>query len=157
MLTKEKAIELYDYKNGSLFWKKSSGCIKSGDTVGCYSHGYKVTSFRKKRYYIHQIVFLLHHGYIPKLIDHIDGNKENNDILNLREATKSQNACNSKMRLDNTTGHKGVVWHKKAKKWLVRVSHNKITENIGLFDDFEFACFVSDEARKKYHGEFVNI
>jgi len=66
------------------------------------------------------LIFLYHHGYLPKFVDHIDGNKKNNRIENLREATKSQNAMNQKVSTRNTSGIKGVMWHKRDKKWFVQ-------------------------------------
>jgi hypothetical protein len=161
-LTQEKAHELFEYKNGELFWKTPKrGVNKNVDgdyPVGWNNgFGYKCLSINNKKYYTHQIVFLMQHGYIPKLIDHIDGNGMNNKIENLREADKAKNACNSKIRCDNTSGHRGVVWHKNAKKWGVRLNINKKTKHIGLYDDFELACLVSDEARNLYYGSFARI
>jgi hypothetical protein len=162
MITKDRANEVFDYVNGELYWKhktisRNRVSKKGGLKAGYTTHGYLRLQVDKVKYYNHQIIFLMHNGYIPDCIDHIDGNTLNNSIENLRVANKSSNACNSKMREDNTSGHRNVVWHKKSNKWAARVQINSKSKHLGVFDDFEFACFVADEARLKYHGDFVRL
>ena len=160
-LTQEKAHNLFVYKDGILFWKEKPKCsrrmdgsLEAGTTT---TNGYKKFVFCQKKYYVHQIVFLMHHGYVPDLIDHIDGNTKNNRIENLRESNKSKNACNSKVRSDNKSGCRGVVWHKKAEKWMVQVVKNKKAKYLGLYEDFELACLVADEARHLFHGNHAKF
>ena len=171
MLTKEQALELFEYRDGALYWKerprshfKSDLAWKqwnpkhAGKQAGCKSgHGYVKIRIYGKAMYAHQIIFLLHNGFVPSLIDHIDGNQSNNNIQNLRESNKQNNACNSKVRSDNTSGNRNVAWHKAAKKWAARITVNMKSKHIGLFEDFEFACFVADEARRLYQGEHARI
>jgi hypothetical protein len=159
MLTQEKAHSLFKYTDGMLYWKirpkysrKPKGDMEAGTKSG---HGYKKITFNKKRYYVHQLMYLMHYGFIPKLIDHIDGNKSNNNIENLREATKSQNACNSNMNINNSSGYKGVAWHKTAKKWVVQLIVNDKQKYFGCYDDIELADLVAQEGRNKYYGEFA--
>ena len=78
----------YDDLEGLLRWKNPRApWIKYGDVVGCTrSDRYVVTRINKKTYLLHRLVYLYHHGYIPKLIDHIDQNPSNNRIENLRES-----------------------------------------------------------------------
>ncbi len=160
-LTQDEAHRLFEYKDGVVLWKerpkfsrKPKGDMEAGTASG---HGYKKIVVSQKKYYVHQVIFLMQHGYIPKLIDHIDGNTNNNAIQNLREANKTQNSHNAKMRLDNTSGHKSVIWHKKANKWMVQLQLQKKSKYFGVFDDFEFACLVADEARSFYHGKYAKI
>lgn len=159
MLTQKQAHELFDYKDGMLFWKvrpknsrKAKGNMEAG-TITTY--GYKKIVFNQKKYFVHQLVYLMQHGYIPKLIDHIDGNSSNNRIENLREANKSQNACNSNLRNDNSSGCKGITWHKKANKWMVQLTVNNKPKYFGCYDDIELADLVAQEARNKYYGKFA--
>jgi len=91
------------------------------------------------------------------LVDHIDGNTGNNRIENFRASNKSLNACNSKLSSCNTSGHKGVVWHKGAGKWMCQLIANKKIIYLGVHEDFELACLVADEARNLYHGEHANF
>lgn len=160
-LTQDKAHQLFEYRDELLFWKerpKNSRKLKGDMEAGTVSgHGYKKIVVNQKKYYVHQVIFLMQHGYIPKLIDHIDGNTNNNKIENLRASNKSLNACNSKSRLNNTSGHKGVVWSKACQKWMARIQFQNKTKHLGVFEDFEFACLVADEARTLYHGEHAKI
>jgi hypothetical protein len=99
---------------------------------------------------------LFHHGYIPKIIDHIDNNPANNRIDNLREATQQENCFNSKKRKHNTSGYKNVVWHDSGKKWAVRLFINGSNKHFGLYFDKEIANFVAETMRYKYHKKFAN-
>jgi len=91
-------------------------------------------------------------------IDHIDGNRLNNQRSNLRLATSSQNKCNRGARKDNKSGYKGVSWHKQVKKWTARI---KIPFGaylfLGTFTEKIDAAKTYDKAAKKYHGEFAWI
>ena len=95
------------------------------------------------------------HGYMPKEIDHIDNNPSNNRIENLREATRSEQLCNTKLRKDSTSGIKGVTWDKSRNKWIVSINKDKKTMFRGRFNDLELAQLVAVEARNKYHGDFA--
>jgi hypothetical protein len=160
-LTQEEAHRLFEYRDGVLYWKerpkhsrKAKGDMEAGTSSG---HGYKKICVAQNKYYVHQIIFLMQHGYIPEVVDHIDGDTSNNKIDNLRASNKSLNACNSKSRRDNTSGHRGVIWHKAAKKWMCQIVFNAKTKYLGLYEDFELACLVADEARVLYHGAHARI
>lgn len=95
-------------------------------------------------------------GEIPEgfVLDHKEG--KSNDIDNLRLATVSQNAQNSKLMSNNTSGHKGVELTKGG-LWRVRISAFKGKRmSFGCYKDFELACLVADEARDKYHVNFLD-
>jgi hypothetical protein len=160
-LTQEEAHRLFEYRDGSLFWRerpKTSCKPKEDAEAGTASgHGYRKIRRGKKTYYVHQLIFLMQHGYIPEVVDHIDGNKSNNYVENLRASSKSLNACNSKLPSHNTSGTKGVIWLKRECKWVARVQINKKVIHLGTFDDIELASLVSDEARRLYHGEHAKI
>lgn len=79
--------------------------------------GYKMISFEGKQYKTHRIIFAMHYGYFPYLIDHIDRNKINNVISNLRESTKSENARNTGIKATNTSGFTGVSFDSFRNKW----------------------------------------
>jgi hypothetical protein len=117
-----------------------------------------MASYNGKRYNLkcHRVIFLLHKGYLTKgkCIDHIDNNASNNNPDNLRESLQSQNVRNSKLSKTNTSGYKGVYWHKATSKWRVQIKLNGKIYNFGLFVNKEDAIKVAIEARKKLHGEF---
>lgn len=151
MITQTDICSALIYKDGDLYWKKSGakvgGCVNRG--------GYKVMGFKNKTYLTHRIVYLMFHGYQPKFVDHIDNDRTNNRIENLRPANPAQNQWNSRLRPANTSGAKGVCWHKKTKKWQVKISVNRTLKHFGYFDDLELADLVAAEARNKFHVGFA--
>ena len=157
MITHAEVLELYDYKNGQLFWKKSTnkkvkiGTKAGGD--GLNSDGRKSISVNGKRYLASRIIFLHQNGYLPAMIDHINGIKTDNRIENLRPATSLQNNQNAKMRKDNKSGFKGVSF--KRNKWYVQLKINGQKRSFGYYDDIELADLVAQEARDKYHNIFA--
>jgi predicted lipoprotein len=90
------------------------------------------------------------------MLDHIDGNPLNNRIENLRIASRETNLHNSKRRSDNTSGVKGVCFHKQTRKWRARVALNGVRHSLGAFDTLEQATGAIRFARVEMHGEFAN-
>jgi len=97
----------------------------------------------------------MHHGYLPKQIDHIDGNPANNKIANLREASQSQNMWNRNANTNSMSKIKGIKIHQNG-KYQVRLQVNKKSMYFGLYVDLELAELVAIEARNKFHGEYAN-
>jgi hypothetical protein len=96
MLNKERLDELLDYSpdSGLFTWKVNRrGKAKSGCIAGSKNgQGYILIKIDGKFYFAHRLAWLVTHGTFPiNMIDHIDGNRENNKINNLREATAEQN------------------------------------------------------------------
>jgi hypothetical protein len=149
--------ELFDYCDGELHWKVSpKPLVNIGDIAGhIEARGYKVIKIFGKKYKSHRLVFMYNHGYIPKFIDHIDNNRVNNRIENLRVATREQNNQNAKMRKDNTSGVKGVCWVKKTNRWLAQIQVNGISWR-KTFSSLEDATKAVQEYRESKHKEFAN-
>lgn len=141
----------YDSETGLFTW------IKTNSKAGYYpENNYSQVGVNNKLYYGHRLAWLYAYGYFPKYVDHINGIKSDNRLINLREATNQQNACNSKIPTTNTTGIKGVMWNKNAKKWHVQITLHKKRYHIGYFSDFFEACCIAFVARTKFHGDFAN-
>lgn len=156
ILTQEYLHSLFDYKDGELFWKISRfGASRNSPAGSITNRNYRVVYIDYKQQSMHRMIFLYHHGFLPKCVDHIDGNPSNNKIENLREANNFQNAQNSKNWATNTSGFKNVHICNKTKKWRVRISINGKRVHIGSFEDIELADLVAQEARDKYHGKFA--
>ena len=157
-ITQTLVKELFDYRDGSLYWKvNKSTRARKGKKAGCIKQrGYLETVINSKAYKNHRIIFLIFHGYSPIIVDHIDGNKLNNNIENLRAATSSQNLQNAKLSKSNTSGVKGVVWEKDRKYWKAQIVVNGKTIRIGKLESLELAQLVAQELRNKYHGEYAN-
>ena len=159
MITQAQVLELYDYKDGELYWKKNTdgkrpiGSKAGGDCVN--SEGRKSVSVYGKRYPASRVIFLHQNGYLPFMVDHINGIKTDNRIENLRPATYPENNRNARIRKDNSSGCKNVCWRKDRKKWVVGIRINGKRINFGFFDDLELADLVAHEARDKYHKDFA--
>ena len=148
--------ELFEYKEGNLFWKISKPGIKKKLAGGFNSYGYHKTRINGKTYCTHRIIFLMHYGFLPKDVDHIDCNKSKKLLNNLSSADQSKNVLNTKKTIANTSGEKNVHWSNKNKKWFARLTIDKKRKYIGYFDDLEIAKKAIVEARNKYYGEFAN-
>lgn len=146
----------YDSDTGIFTWIESSKGTKAGAVAGSKCGKYTIIIFNQARYLAHRLAWLYVYGEMPKnFIDHVNGNGMDNRICNLREATKNQNCHNSKISKRNTSGVKGVSWHKYKQKWHARLNANHKSIHIGYFDDLELAELVMNEARLKYHGNFA--
>jgi hypothetical protein len=95
-------------------------------TVGSLTYkSYLRLNLQKRLYMAHWIAWLYMTGEFPAIeIDHIDGNRCNNQWSNLRLATRKQNMENTSLFGNNTSGHRGVVWYKRNNKWGATVFHN---------------------------------
>lgn len=89
-------------------------------------------------------------------VDHINGNGLDNRRENLRLATKATNGANRGKPATNTSGYKGVSWHKRDETWQAFISVNGKRIHLGCFDTPELANEAVIKAREKYHGEFAN-
>jgi hypothetical protein len=157
MIDQVIAHHLFEYKDGDLYWKNAQRPSFNGKKAG-YDNGsgYKKVSIDGKQYYSHRIIYLMQHGVMPKLVDHIDGNPSNNAIENLRPANTSQNMMNSLKKQNNTSGYRNVFPNKERDTWVVYITINKKTKFFGSYEDVELAGLVAEEARRKYHGEFFS-
>ena len=146
MISQAITKEIFDYhESGNLIWKKTQYSNKLGKFAGGIDcAGYLKITILKKQYYAHRLIFFWHKGYFPKEIDHIDGNKLNNKIENLRETTSSQNKANIKIRKNNSSGYKGVTFHKRDKKWQSCIGSKYQIIYLGSFDNvIDAACRMS--------------
>lgn len=155
MLSQAELHERFEYRNGELYWKVLN---KKRNTIagGINNHGYRIVHIGNKVYSAHRIVYMMQYGKLPERIDHIDGNKLNNRIENLRPATRSQNAFNTKLFSTNKSGCKNVHYSKTNKAYRVLLVINGKRKHIGYYKDLELADLVAKEARNKYHGEYAN-
>ena len=147
MITQKEAKKLFHYNDGKLYWKVSnSNRVRVGDEAGCVkkTDNYKIVRAGNVLYRVHRIIFLMFHGFLPKEIDHVDNDRLNNNIKNLRAATSRQNSQNSKISIANTSGIKGVGWFKRYKKWRARLMVNGKDVCVGYFKDIKDADPIED-------------
>ena len=117
--------------------------------------GYVVTTINEthSKIKMHRIVMNVLDS--PKiLVDHIYHNRNDNRKSQLRLVNNQQNQCNTVVAKDNTSGYKGVYWHKKRNKWEALISYNNKQIYLGLYDDIEDAIRVRQQAEIKYFGEY---
>ena len=165
LLTAEYLRKILDYnpKTGEFHWKVNRGFVSSGSKAGRLSkYGYLRINISKKEYKAHRLAWLYYYGEWPKnenyYIDHINGNKADNRICNLRVVTKSDNGRNMSVHSDNTSGYPGVYFNKICKKWQAYISgdiYNNETkmykrQSLGYFTKLEEAVKARKEAEKKY-------
>jgi len=157
MITQQELVNLFDYKDGNLYWRQARQKVKADSKAGTFnpSIGYVLITVNQKRFRAHQLIFMYHHGYFAKEIDHIDGNKVNNKIENLRATNRIKNCQNVGLTKRNTSGYKNVSYLKKTNKWMVKININGKNKNFGQFEDIELADLVAQEARNKYFGNFA--
>jgi hypothetical protein len=153
----------FDSISGSrqLFWRKSGSGRRTGQRAGCLLHGYiyigltLVSGEKQKLLPAHRIIWLIHNGIWPvDQIDHIDHNKLNNELSNLREVTPKDNQKNRPIQSNNKSGVPGIYWNKEKGKWRAQI-HNPSGKNthIGYFTDKSEAILArkSKEAEYGYH------
>jgi len=148
----------FRYEGGNLIYRiKPANRIKAGEVSGCLNgDGYLQVKIKTKAYAVHRLIFLMHHGCLPGEVDHIDTNKLNNHIENLRPATHAENKHNEGIRKNNTSGVKGVSWNKDAKKWHARCCVNGKEYYIGSFGALSEAEQMIRSFRRQHHGSFAN-
>lgn len=156
-MTKELAESLFYYKDGVLFWKENRGTYPTKDKpVGAVSKsGYLESKIKLKPFKVHRVIFLLHHGWLPKMVDHIDGNRTNNAIENLRASDAQTNKCNQKIYKSNTSGVKGVYWKKSLGVWGAQISYECKKRHLGYYANMNEAAEIVDLARQMTHKEFA--
>lgn len=111
MISADQAKELFTYNSGNLFWNNSKSLkAKKGKKAGYTDPrtGYGHVRINYKMYPLHKLIYLYHHGEYPQIVDHIDRDKRNNQIENLRKCSKSQNEANTSARKTNKLGEKHI-------------------------------------------------
>lgn len=160
MISREKLKELlsYDEKTGIFIWKiANTRRIHVGDEAGRIKEGYIKIGINNKEYYAHRLAWLYIYGDWPnKFIDHINGNRSDNRIENLREVTQAENVRNSKMPKTNTSGIKGVRWNKKDGKWRAQCGIGGKMIYVGQYDSISEAKESVMRFREEHHKQFAN-
>jgi hypothetical protein len=150
--------------SGSLRWRererhlfkterawKASNTARAGHLVSSTDrNGYLVARIKRKHFYVHRIVWEMHYGPIPTKmqVDHIDRNKTNNALSNLRLATAAENIWNSASKTP------GVQFHKGRGKYIAKMRVNGRQIWLGTFTDPSEAAEAYREASRKFHGPF---
>ena len=162
-LTKTYIKECLDYnpETGTFFWRvrplshfkdlrrqRIFNRVYSGKPCGHLSEeGYLVVRLAGMLYKAHRLAWLYVYGKLPnQWIDHINRNRSDNRIVNLRLASAELNAQNASVRSDNTSGVQGVSWHKATNKWVVQISKQGKPTYVGVFATIEEAKVARTQA-----------
>lgn len=151
---KQEYNERFSYSYGKLYWKTPmSNRLRVGDPAGSIDgRGYLRTNVNGKLIGNHLIIWTMHFGNPNKdlCIDHIDRDKLNNAIENLREVTRTQNNLNSDTRLTA----RGTSYDKARKKWKAQISVGNKNVPLGRFETEEEAHTAYLEAYEELHNNF---
>jgi len=136
----------YDPETG-VFIRRKNNKIAGTRT----KRGYIEITVSRKRYYAHRLAWLYHYGEWPKeYIDHINHNKIDNRITNLREANKQENQKNGTLQKNNTSGFVGVYYSNTQKKWRSQIKVNGSLIHLGIFDTLQEAVDSRAQAHKRF-------
>jgi HNH endonuclease len=143
----------YNPETGSLTWRHDRHYnAKAGDEVGCLS-GSSGRRFRfngKRKFFAHRVAWALVYGRWPEAeIDHRNGDPADNRLVNLREATRTQQRGNQ--RPSGASGVRGVSWNKEHQKWHVAVGK----KYHGRFTDLAEAQAVAQSAAAEFYGPYA--
>lgn len=118
-------------------------------------NGYAITSKyidgKEKRLRMHKLI------KSGNFIDHIDGNKLNNQSSNLRICDKSTNGANRGKTIRNKSGYKGVHFNKNCGKWRAMIRIDNKSHHIGVYEDIKDAVIAYNKKAKELFGEFAYI
>lgn len=147
MITQEQLKNLlnYDPETGVFTRQLMNGFEIAGSID---SFGHRQIQIGSKRHMAHRLAWLYVFGKFPNFeIDHINGDPDDNRISNLRLATRKQNMENRKLHVNNTSGYRGITWHRN--KWEARVSHHGKRIHVGNFDNLQEAVNAAKTAREQ--------
>jgi hypothetical protein len=149
----------YEVSNfGNVRNKKTEKLLKKVlNTKGYYKLELRQNS-KRSTLLIHRLVALtfIDNPDEKPSVDHIDNNRTNNNVRNLRWCTSKENQQNSKLSRSNTSGHKGVCWDKHQNKWRAQIKIDGIKIHLGSFEDKENAIRERVQRANQAFGVFVN-
>ena len=151
---KDRPPQHFHLPGWASYWNRKH----SGKVAGKPGHaGHLIITIRGRPRLAHRLIWAIVHGEYPEQIDHINNDPADNRLSNLRACTQNQNQHNQKIRKTNTSGYKGVSWHKVRGRWRASIFVNSKQQHLGLFDSPEEAHKAYCEAAARLHGEFANF
>lgn len=159
-LTQDNLLNVIEYipETGEFIRLVTMGAVAlRGSSAGALTKaGYSIIALGKNRYYAHRLAYFYMLGVMPTDdIDHLDGNPSNNSWINLRDATKSENMANQKLRIDNISGVKGVIYRKEYDNYGVTITKAGKRIWLGSYPTLEEASEIAIKGREQLHKEFA--
>lgn len=148
-----KERPLYHFKNE---WRRNqSNSRNRGKNVSCKeAGGYLVVKLEGQTYKAHRLIWKMFYGEDATFIDHINGDRTDNRIDNIRSVSFSENTKNRKISKNNTSTHQGVYWHTKHKKYGAYIDVDGKRLHLSWTDSFEEAKDARIKAEANYYNEF---
>ena len=155
LLPQAHLLRIFSVTDGVLYWNmnRDSLAIHKGDPVATKldPDGYVTVRVFDRRVMVHRLIYKMSTGDEPEQVDHIDQQKQNNRISNLRAATHAENQAN---RAGWSTGFKGV--YASGQKFRAMISIDKKPTHIGTYDTEQLAARAYDREARKLFGEFAH-
>jgi len=150
----------YDPETGRLTWKERpgrKGTINPGDEAGTpIAGGHRQIRILGRLYKAHRIIWLMMTGEEPVgVVDHINGDPQDNRWENLRLASIAENSRNSRHRTNSASPLKGASFNNRDKRWVAQITVNRKYHHLGMFDTAEEAHEAYKRAAERLHGEFA--
>lgn len=159
-----RKILYYDPETGMFTWRVPTCRIRIGDVAGSYdkSTGYLKIGItldgKLCKFYAHRLAWLYVYGVWPAGgLDHIDRNRINNEIINLREATQGENNINQKKRTNCSSIYIGVSWYKSSNRWVSEIKTDGKRNIIGYFKDEKDAAIAYNLAALSRNLKFNSL
>lgn len=166
-IAKQLAVLRFDYdpETGIMRWRRRPlndfvshqawhrwNNMHAGKIAGSVNDdGYRHAKVIEHSYKLHRVAWLLFYGVWPEGdLDHINGDRTDNRIANLRIVNREDNGKNRRISSNNTSGQTGVCWHPKCKKWVASIRVSKHQIYLGRFDEFNRARQARKAAEQKY-------
>jgi len=159
LIWRERPLAHFAYEQAMLMWNTRYSGTVAGAKGSVSPYGHRCVAVNTRRYLLHRVIWEMHNGPIPDKmkIDHINGDATNNRIENLRLATNAQNSMNSRTPTNNTSGYKGVSFHKGSQKWRASIRVGYMQKSIGGFGDPKSAHEAYRKMAIELHGEFAKF
>lgn len=156
MITREKLLERFDVRDDGLYWKTNRMRALVGKRAGSLDdEGYRCITIGANKYKEHRLIYFLAHGDWPPKVDHKNGETGNNSVANLRAATSTQNAQNSKPHKGKR--FKGISWDTYNQRWKAQIRANGKNVHLGNFLSPEEAARVYDKAALEHYGHYARL
>ena len=148
----------YDPETGKLYWRVHEGAYRGWNTKhagretrGSHSAGYANLTLDGVKHLAHRIAWAVHHGAWPvDQIDHINGDRRDNRIVNLRVVSHAENCKNAACPKNNTSSVMGVAWVPRRQKWISRIMVRGVHKFVGYYDTIDEAAAARKNAEVQY-------
>jgi hypothetical protein len=146
----------YDAETGKLYWlprpsdPRWNRVFAEKEAGGIDGKGYVRIRTEGNNWNAHRVVWKLVYDEEPEFVDHINGDRADNRLVNLRSVTQTENARNTKVKRHNTSGVSGVHWRTKDRRWAATIHDSGVLVRLGQYREFADAVAARKKAEVKY-------